>query len=202
MGVLDDLAERGRSKGLRGHLGALRRGEVTTGAIKVAGLAATGLVVAGIVRAAGPGSAGGEPDRGAGGLLQAGADACLVAGSANLANLFDLRPGRCLKVGLLAAPVALTGGAAAPLAAVTTGAAAALLPTDLAEGAMLGDGGANALGALLGTAAVVGGSPRTRRLALAGIVALTLASERLSFTRVIESTPVLRELDALGRRPR
>src|SRR5690606_1484399 len=38
LGAVDDFAERGGSKGLRGHLGALRRGEVTTGALKVLGI--------------------------------------------------------------------------------------------------------------------------------------------------------------------
>jgi len=64
---------------------------------------------------------------------------------------------------------------------------------------MLGDAGANAFGALLGlaTAATL---PRPARLAvLAGIVGLTLASEKVSFTAVIESHPVLRRLDEWGR---
>ena len=66
---------------------------------------------------------------------------------------------------------------------------------------MLGDGGANALGAAWGAAAVLD-APRHVRLALlAGAVGLTLASERVSFTEVIATTPGLRELDAWGRRP-
>jgi len=66
---------------------------------------------------------------------------------------------------------------------------------------MLGDCGANSVGALLGLrlASIAGRGPRTALLA--AVVALTLASEKVSFTRVIESTPVLRELDRLGRRP-
>ena len=66
---------------------------------------------------------------------------------------------------------------------------------------MLGDGGANAVGAALGVAAALA-APRPVRLALlAGQVALTLASERVSFTAVIARTPGLRHLDAWGRRP-
>jgi len=66
---------------------------------------------------------------------------------------------------------------------------------------MLGDTGANSAGALLGTALVARYSLRGRLLALGVVTLLTLASERVSFTKVIESTPGLRELDALGRPP-
>ena len=65
---------------------------------------------------------------------------------------------------------------------------------------MLGDCGANALGATLGAAAA--GLPRPARIALlAAITGLTAASEKVSFTKVIERTPALRWLDMLGRRP-
>jgi UDP-N-acetylmuramyl pentapeptide phosphotransferase/UDP-N-acetylglucosamine-1-phosphate transferase len=192
-GVLDDLAGSGKRRGLKGHLGALAHGEVTTGSVKLAGLAATGL---------------------AGGLLLGGrrsdvlVNAGLIAGGANLLNLFDLRPGRAVKVAALSAGLIAAGGAGRPdrsagLAAVAAplGAGLALLPEDLAERAMLGDAGANALGAMLGAAAA-GSLPRSARAGLlAGIVALTVASEKISFTKVIEATPALRRLDMLGRRP-
>lgn len=65
---------------------------------------------------------------------------------------------------------------------------------------MLGDGGANALGAVLGVAALAGTGRRGRLALLAAAVGLTLASERVSFSEVIARTPGLRELDGWGRR--
>jgi UDP-N-acetylmuramyl pentapeptide phosphotransferase/UDP-N-acetylglucosamine-1-phosphate transferase len=181
------------AKGFRGHLAALRRGTVTSGMVKIVGVGVAALAAAGHL-----------DHRGRGRLdaidtLAAGA---LIAGTANLFNLFDLRPGRALKVGLAASvPLAVAGGPAAPVAAATAGAAAALLPADLGERTMLGDAGANALGALIGTVAAARTGRRGRLALLAGVAALTALSERVSFTRVIERTPVLRELDQLGRDP-
>ncbi|MGI4895100.1 MAG: hypothetical protein ACRYF3_08315, partial [Janthinobacterium lividum] len=64
---------------------------------------------------------------------------------------------------------------------------------------MLGDTGANALGALLGVAALARWRRPGRAAALAVVLGLTLASERISFSRAIEAVPLLRELDRLGR---
>ena len=134
-GGYDDLAGSGDRRGFRGHLGALAGGEVTTGAVKIGGIGATGVVAAALI--------GGRPPADV--IINAG----LTAGGANLLNLFDLRPGRALKVALAGgALIAGTGGPdAARAVAGPAGAALALLPEDLGERAMLGDAGANALGA-------------------------------------------------------
>jgi len=197
-GVLDDLKGSGKRRGLRGHLGALAHGEITTGTIKLAGLAATGVAASIQELRARP------SDKPAADLV---INAGLVACGANLLNLFDLRPGRAIKVatlsaGLIAGGSALTGnGAGADAVAAPLGAGLALLPEDLAERAMLGDAGANALGAMLGAAAATSLPRPARAGLLAGLVALTVASEKVSFTKVIERTPALRWLDMLGRRP-
>jgi hypothetical protein len=193
LGSYDDLAGSGQRRGFRGHLGALAHGELTTGAAKLAGIGAAGLAAGVLARPAGAARGAAAAD--------VAVNAVLIAGGANLLNLFDLRPGRALKVALgTGALLAATGrgraAAAAPLAA-----AAALLPEDLGERAMLGDGGANALGALLGTAAAVSLPRRARVVTLAVITGLTAASEVVSFTRVIARTPPLNWVDMLGRRP-
>jgi UDP-N-acetylmuramyl pentapeptide phosphotransferase/UDP-N-acetylglucosamine-1-phosphate transferase len=194
VGGYDDLAgarpEQARDKGLAGHLAALKAGRVSAGAVKVAGIGAAAAVAAVLTRRG----------HGAGALVDGVLTTGLVAGTANLINLLDLRPGRAGKAGALVAATTL-GGPAGGLVAGPLGATLAVLPEDLGERVMLGDCGANALGALLGLrlASLPGRAPRAGLLA--GVVALTLASERVSFTKVIEATPGLRELDRLGRRP-
>ena len=108
--------------------------------------------------------------------------------------------GRALKAASITA-VPLVGTAGGGVAASVLGAASSAIEADLAESDMLGDCGANALGAALGTALVLGAPRPVRLAALGAVVALTLVSERVSFTRVIERTPVLREIDGSGRRP-
>jgi UDP-N-acetylmuramyl pentapeptide phosphotransferase/UDP-N-acetylglucosamine-1-phosphate transferase len=130
-------------------------------------------------------------------------DGAVVALAANLANLFDRAPGRVAKVSLAAAAVLVVATAAAPELlglAVVSGAALALVVPDLRERMMLGDAGANPLGATLGLATVLAVSPTTRNWVLAVLLALNLVSERVSFSRVIERVPPLRAIDRAGRR--
>lgn len=206
LGAVDDFCESGSSKGLRGHLSALARGEITTGAIKIIGIPAASIAAAIILRT-GTRRTGlfglARPDEAASWARKA-CDVVVtggvIAGSANLFNLLDLRPGRSLKAGL--ATLALTDHVRAvswaPSAAIA-GAAAAAAPDDLAGATMLGDTGANAVGAAIGTILAETADPARRRVILAVLAGLTLASEKVSFTSVIESTPGLREIDSFGR---
>lgn len=188
LGLLDDLGGVGQSGGFRGHLTELARGRLTTGGAKLFGGAAVGIV------AAAP-FADGSVWR----LL---ADGALVALAANLANLFDRRPGRVVKVSLLAGLVLLaTVGLEPELTgvALALGAAAGLLVPDLRERLMLGDAGANVLGAVVGFGVVLTCSSGVRTVVLVVVLALNLVSEVVSFSRVIDAVPPLRSLDRLGR---
>jgi Glycosyl transferase family 2 len=115
--------------------------------------------------------------------------AVLVGLSANMLNQLDTKPGRALKAYLLAS---------IPLRAPKS-MAVLLLPYDLREMAMLGDGGSNALGALLGLNSVSRLTGRSRFLAIGALAGATLIGERRSLGALIESTPWARTVDAWGR---
>jgi len=188
VGAYDDLRGTAQAKGFRGHLIALRSGTVTSGVIKVVGVGASAAVASALLS---------RPRGGASlaGLAEWIVDTALIAGMANFANLCDLRPGRAAKV-TIALGLGFAGHGSAPV----LGAAAGCLPSDLRQNSMLGDCGANALGAATGTVAAAALPVQLKLLALLVVAALNFASERVSFTAVIDRTPVLRWLDQLGRR--
>ncbi len=146
-GAYDDMAGRDDPRrGFRAHLGALRRGEITSGGVKLLGIGAAGLAAGALLKD-------GVVDRVLAGVV--------VAGTAHLVNLVDVRPGRAVGTVLaLGAPGLLGGGAAGALAAAPVGAAAAVFDDDLGRRTMIGDTGAHALGAALG-AAIVAKNGRT-----------------------------------------
>jgi hypothetical protein len=127
--------------------------------------------------------------------------AAILAGGANLANLFDVRPGRMLKflglpiLGLLF--VAPEG--AVRIVMPVLGGAAALFYFDLRERIMLGDAGAAVYGSALGYLVVVSGPGAVWWVALAAILGATALAEFSSISRVIERVAVLRSLDLWGR---
>ncbi len=188
LGLFDDLVATGDTRGFRGHVTAALRGQLTTGFVKLAG----GGMLAVILVA--------TPDFVEGRSVIV--DAVIVALAANVANLFDRSPGRLIKVaGLVYVPLAVglassaTGIAVAPV----MGAAAAMLVPDLRERLMLGDTGANVIGAVLGLGVVLGVESDGARLGvLAGVVALNLAAEFVKFSVIIERTRPLRWFDRLG----
>jgi hypothetical protein len=161
IGLADDVWS-GGERGFKAHLAAGR----TTGILKLAGIPLVALW-----------------------RTRSLSGAVLVAGTANLLNQLDTKPGRALKAYL---------GAALALDA-PVGLAVLLLPYDLRERAMLGDAGSNALGAMLGFKSVDRFRGRGRWAVVAGVVALNVIGERRSLGDVIERTPGLSQIDRAGR---
>ncbi|HEX3909493.1 MAG TPA: hypothetical protein VHW67_02175 [Solirubrobacteraceae bacterium] len=192
LGLIDDTLGEPRAgapprRGWRGHGAAVARGELSTGALKAVG--SLGLALLAMSRL-------GLSD---GRWLLAAAVLVLAT---NAFNLLDLRPGRSLKAFVLLG-LGLGIGAGSPRQLWSLGlfAAPALLAGlyDLRERAMLGDTGANLLGALAGLWLVLALSDTGQLIALAVLIALTVYGEVRSISGFVERTPGLRHLDSLGR---
>lgn len=191
VGIVDDLVGDHGDKGFGGHLRALSSGRLTTGGLKLLG---GGLMSLGV---------GAYVADDVGELLVA---ASVIALGANTANLFDRAPGRVTKVALVAFAVlvVVTPGAerfGLVGVAALVGAVAGLFVFDLSEQLMLGDAGANPLGAVLGLGVVLTTGTVTQLVVLGVLVAVNVAGDRVSFSAVIDRTGPLRTLDQLGRRP-
>jgi UDP-N-acetylmuramyl pentapeptide phosphotransferase/UDP-N-acetylglucosamine-1-phosphate transferase len=197
LGLIDDLLA-GTSRGWRGHGRAVMRGEFSTGALKALGSLALALYVLG----------GTAVSEGVGEYLLAVA---LLVLTTNLFNLLDLRPGRSAKAFLLLGvllslvawhgrfgeldagfvPLWMVGPLAAPILVVGF--------FDLKERTMLGDVGANLIGAVAGLWLLLAFDTTGQLIALSVVLALTVYGEFRSLSALIERTPLLRQIDSIGR---
>jgi UDP-GlcNAc:undecaprenyl-phosphate GlcNAc-1-phosphate transferase len=174
-------------RGWRGHGAALLRGELSTGVLKAAGSLGLALLAMSWL------------DLSDGRWLLAAAVLVLAT---NVFNLLDLRPGRSVKAFvLLGLGLGLGAGEVRPLWSLGLFAAPALVAGifDLRERAMLGDTGANLLGALAGLWLVLALSGTGQLVALALLLAITVYGEIRSISEFVERTPGLRHLDSVGR---
>jgi hypothetical protein len=213
-GLVDDVFGGSSARGFRGHLAALVRGRLTTGGLKIIGIG----IAAGL--AAVFGRLDSAPLEGAfewTWIASWALATVTIALAANLVNLTDLRPGRALKTYCLLIAVCVPGLAFAAAARqseagalegwtpmgvsllLALGPVVAVWRYDLGERGMLGDAGANAMGALAGFLIVVYLPLWGLATAAAVLLALNVASERISFSKVIEGNRFLRWIDGLGR---
>ncbi len=206
-GLIDDMFGSSAERGFRGHLGALAKGRLTTGGLKLLGIGLISLLGGAHMTLA--------ERLTVGSAIHGLAAAAVLALAANTLNLFDLRPGRALKVytllaavGLVALALSLLGpGAVAAgvlgeigvVALFCLGPLLAVWRFDLGEAGMLGDAGANGLGMWIGIIFVVALPPAGTVLLALALFALNLASERVSFSSVIEQNRGLSAIDQWGR---
>lgn len=191
LGLFDD-AYSGASRGWRGHGAAVRRGEFPTGLLKAVGT----LGLAAYVAATGASGAD-DPD-----VLPYLLVIVVLVLSTNLFNIVDLRPGRAFK-GLVLVTIGCTIAVGADLISAYGTYLGAILVVgvyDLRERGILGDTGANLLGAVAGLMLVTA-ITSTLGLALCVLVllAITAYGEFRSISAFVERTPGFSHLDSIGR---
>lgn len=199
LGLFDD-AYGGPSRGWRGHGAAVRRGEFPSGLLKAVGTLGLAAYVA-------TASAPVYVLRGYGASLDLDVlkyllTVSVLVLSTNLFNIVDLRPGRAFKTLVLVA-IGCTIAVGTDLISAFGAYFGAILIVgvyDLRERGILGDTGANLLGAVAGLMLV---TAITSTLGLAICVAVLLVvtayGEFRSISAFVERTPGLRHLDSVGR---
>lgn len=188
LGLLDDTIGTDEYKGFKGHIGAFFKGKLTTGNIK----ASLGFFVALYVSS-----------NLAVNLVEIFINAFLIALFTNLMNLFDLRPGRAIKVFYILATIIIITSAFklydAYIVFSICGILLAYFKIDLRALGMMGDTGSNVLGFTLGYYTVSNFNIYGKMVVIILLVLTNMLSEKKSFSKIIEENKILNYIDKLGR---
>jgi UDP-N-acetylmuramyl pentapeptide phosphotransferase/UDP-N-acetylglucosamine-1-phosphate transferase len=184
-GLLDDLIGNNFSKGFRGHILCLLRGDLTTGALK----AILGGLVAFLI---------------AKHVSVSWADliinTLIIGLTSNIINLFDVRPGRAIKIFFVISLYLIFFAKVYNYLTILLGSLLAYFPMDIKSKAMLGDTGSNFIGIILGSAIAMSEQEILNKLTfLAVLITFNIISEKVSFSKTIEKNKILRFIDELGR---
>ena len=186
VGIIDDsLGNRGVT-GLLGHFKALFKGTLTTGAFKALLGGFVGLTIAVTISKSIPN------------IIVA---TLVVALSTNMMNLFDLRPGRAIKVYTILAIIIFIASAKfqREVMMLILPAVLAYFYFDLRALTMMGDAGSNVLGVSLGVFIVSSFGLAVQVVCLILLVLIHILTEKFSLTKIIENNKFSNYLDRLGR---
>jgi len=186
LGFIDDMLGQRDALGFRGHFTRLlKKRELTTGGLKALGGGAVALYISLFFSHT---------------LIEFLVNVLVIALFTNSMNLFDLRPGRCVKVFfVLFLPLFLWSDADSLLFIPLAGAVLAYFPYDLKARVMMGDTGSNVLGVTLGVMAVFGLDFIVRVVLVVLLLLLHFYTERYSLSHVIARNRFLNWLDWIGR---
>ena len=185
-GIIDDTIGNRDVSGLKGHFKSLFKGTLTTGGFKALFGGFVGLIISVSI----------SKD-----IIDIVVNTLVIALSTNLMNLFDLRPGRAIKVYLV---IMITifftlSGYIQILPLLILPNVLAYFNFDLKAKAMMGDTGSNVLGISIGILMVLGYTLKVRIVWLVFLVLIHLLTEKFSLTKIIEKNKVLNFIDRLGR---
>lgn len=185
-GVMDDIIGNRNVTGLKGHFKSLFKGSLTTGGFKALFGGFVGLLISVTV----------TKD-----IVEIIVYTLVIALSTNFMNLFDLRPGRAIKVYLFVMTIIFltVGGFVQVLPLLIVPNVLAYFNYDLKAKAMMGDTGSNVLGISIGVMMVFGYKLEVNIFWLVLLILIHILTEKYSLTKIIEKVKVLNFLDKMGR---
>jgi UDP-N-acetylmuramyl pentapeptide phosphotransferase/UDP-N-acetylglucosamine-1-phosphate transferase len=187
-GLLDDLIGIKQVKGLKRHIEAFVKGELTTGFVKAfIGFISSIVISYGISIS----------------MLDFILNIFNIALFTNALNLMDLRPGRCIKAFCAIGVIIVISNlmevlSLLPLIIMLT-ASLIYVDYDLKEVCMLGDTGSNILGITLGYFSSITFDTSGKVIIFLALFLLNAAAEKFSITKLISNNRFLNYLDNLGR---